>query len=78
MTFRLRTSGWKYPPEQQAKLEQLGFLFVQDEYGWHKDYQGDGPLKEFSSLADLMAFQAEWGSLVLDENTIEIYDDYRE
>jgi len=47
-------------------------------------YHGSEPLEinnwfiDINTLEEFMAFQKRYGQLVLNSNTIEIYDDYRE
>ena len=40
--------------------------------------KGKEVFKEFSSIEDLMDFVKQYKQVVIYDNTIEIYDDYRE
>ena len=93
MKFRLTTSGSTYPDGRRKKqLEKLGFKFTQHDQKYTELYQGIwGNQKdmyhmdwnqevtvEINTLEDLLAFQKKFGQIVLSDNEIEIYDDYRE
>jgi hypothetical protein len=77
MTFNLCTTGYQYNNSEEAnRLSVLGFQFETDEYGRHiTDHH---PSVEFSTLEELMDFVKVWAPLIIDEDSIEIYDDYRE
>lgn len=73
MKFNLSTSGWSYSEQDEiSRLEKLGFTF-----GPRKYIAGE-PTIEINTLDELMEFVKEYGQIVLDIDTIEIYDDYRE
>lgn len=36
------------------------------------------PTIELETLEDLISFEEEWGPIIIDNNTIEIYNDIRE
>lgn len=87
MKFKL-TNCDHFPKEDYAKkLETLGFKFkpCNDVY-----FKSQGRLEpdswddnskisiEINSLEELIAFVRKWGQIVLYEDEINIYDDYRE
>ena len=84
MIFKLRTSESFYPQDVIRDYESLGFRFTLTDPIWREDnttYYKDSkfePVVEINTLEDLMEFQKEWGMLVITEDTIEIYDGYRE
>lgn len=92
MKFQLRTTGSTYEDGRYKKqLEKLGFKFKphDDEYNklyqqLHKSkkqqfYMGYSETEiEINTLEDLLQFVRKFGQIVLDEDSIEIYDDYRE
>jgi hypothetical protein len=80
MQFKLKTAGNFYPDvSSRAKLEKLGFKFEPSDY---KEYMkadlDDEPTIEITTLDELMDFIKEYGSIVLDEDCLTIYDDYLE
>lgn len=76
MKFNLKTSGYFYhDPKERNKLEYLGFYFEKTEYGFA--IRGT-PEIEINSLEELIAFSEKYGRIILDDGTIEIYDDDRE
>jgi len=82
MKFRLTTTGNLYWAEEAKKLEKLGFEFREGESAWEGKivfYKKESNLTvEINNLDELLAFQKEWGDLILSENKIQIYDDYAE
>lgn len=86
MKFELSTTGSHYDSEQQKKkLEKLGFLFEEiHENPMYIDkrktwYLGHKQLEiEINTLEELIEFSNKYGDLIVSENRIEIYDDYRE
>ena len=93
MKFSLRTSGSTYQDGRYKKqLEKLGFTFKphDEEYNalyqqirkskkqmFHMDWEQD-VIVELNTLEDLLQFQKKFGPIILNGNSIEIYDDYRE
>lgn len=80
MQFSVRTTGNFYETEAKERLERLGFQFVSDERahdgGWW--IHGEGRV-DLVTLEELLAFQQQCGCpVILSEDTLEIYDDYRE
>jgi len=79
MLFSLTTSGHVYEAEAKTKLEALGFTFAEGGTAVRKVYYKRGkPQIEIGSLEELMAFVAQWETVILSDGVIEIYDDYRE
>jgi len=80
MKFHLSTSGYFYKRDRIKKLEKLGFTFRN--YGAkHCDDTliiCDEIDIEFNTLEELIEFTSEWGGCVIDGDSIEIYDNYRE
>ena len=83
MKFKLSSSGAFYRPEEAKELESLGFTFktTKEIYGTfrHAEFYKDGESEvEINTLEELLQFIKRVGRVVIDENEIEIYDDYRE
>ena len=87
MIFRLDTSKSFYCDDEKDKLEPLGFSFefVKNEYlsggDWYKNNTvHTEPTVEINSLDELIEFSKKYGQLIIcaDDNSIEIYDGYRE
>jgi hypothetical protein len=82
MRFELSSSGVYYAEHSAKRLEKLGFKFYLDrapldtELTHHK--AGEILYIEIKSLEDLISFTEKYGPCVIDRDTIEIYDDYRE
>jgi hypothetical protein len=82
MKFKLSTSKYSYYNLQQIKeLEELGFKFKEEKDRWSDGQvhyiQGDIEVS-IEDLADLQKFISKWGQIVMSEDSIEIYNDYRE
>jgi len=76
MKFNLCTSGYFYDDaEKRKELEALGFVFENIKETWHIVKT---TTIEINSLEELLAFTEKWGDIVLNNDTIEIYDYYRE
>lgn len=83
MKFKLETAGIFYTAEEKERLEKLGFSFEKNE---PPSYLKETPWSktdidvfiEFKTLEELIVFIREWGSLVIDEEEIIIYDGYLE
>ena len=80
--MKLRTAGYFYNEGDTEHLEELGFTFRE-----HAMYLANRlpkliicgkPEINFSTLEELMAFVSKHGQVVLDDDTITIYDDYLE
>ena len=85
MRFRLTQNKFWMGDEEKEKLEKLGFKFkeeLNEDYRkrnekWKCDNNVE-PVIGISSLEDLMKLVKDYGVIVLSENGIEIYNDYRE
>jgi hypothetical protein len=77
MKFTLSTAAYYYPEEaKRIPLEKLGFRFVKSDY---KAYHISGvPTIEINSLEELIDFSNKWGSIIVEGDSIEIYNGYRE
>jgi len=88
MKFKLSTSGTFYHKRDKEKLEKLGFSFktTQEVYGsfTHAEFYlnrmaDPEPTIEINTLDELLSFQDSVDvPLVISEDGIEIYDNYRE
>lgn len=79
MKFTLTTTGYFYTDEDQIeKLKGLGFEFTQDALLNIFEIKEGSKEIEINSLEDLVKFTENYGEIILNENEIEIYDDYRE
>lgn len=85
MKFKLSTSANLYLKESNKeeieKLKSFGFKF--------HDYRSisgsdteviecDEAQIEINTLEELIEFSREWGTIIVDQDSIEIYNDYRE
>ena len=93
MLFQVTTSASSYIDGRHKKnLEKLGFkfkphdetydalykeLWKSNKQIFYMGYEQNVEV-EINSLEDLLQFAKKFGKLIIDENTIEIYDDYRE
>ena len=84
MQFYLENVATWTTKEHADKLKQLGFKVKKETKPIYKRY-GDYYIEEnragsitINTLNELMDFIKAYGKIVLDENTIEIYDGYRE
>ena len=66
---KLRQLGFKVKKETNPKYKQHGDYYIED----HR-----AGITAISTLKELMDFIRVYGQIVLDEDKIEIYDDYRE
>lgn len=81
MKFKLSTSGYYYNAKQVNKLKKLGFTFIRGgDSGVYKIMESpNAVVVEINSLKALLAFQKKYGDIILSaNNTIEIYDNFRE
>ena len=88
MQLEITATGWSYCKKDAEKLMQLGFEFeTKDNSGSKFSYKTGSELyvktdkrvfKEFNSIEELMDFAKENKRLVIEDNVVEIYDDYRE
>jgi len=81
MNFRLTTTGNFYNEERKSKLETLGFKFTDESSFKGGPFYKDDSLPteiEINTLEELIEFSNQWGEIIIKENEIEIYDNYRE
>ena len=82
MKFNLSTTRVYYSKEEKSKLENFGFNFERVENTKETDknaYCTSAPVSyEINTLEELMALIKEYCTIVLSENEIEFYDDWRE
>jgi biotin-(acetyl-CoA carboxylase) ligase len=85
MVFKLTMAGRLYTKDDAEKYKELGFEF--EEYQVDRfmhTYRNQRLLSkkdvkiEINSIEELIDFMNKWGELVLNQNEIEIYNDYRE
>lgn len=78
MKFNLKTTAYLYKGEEVKELQELGFEFKKSDMK-DKFYIKDKLVEiEVTSLEELISFIKKYGQIILDENSIEIYNDYRE
>jgi hypothetical protein len=75
MLFKLTSTGTYYPDaETRVKYEALGFKFN----SMHYKIKDDNLTISFNTIEELFKFTEEVYRVVVDSDSIEIYDDYRE
>jgi hypothetical protein len=82
MIFNLKTSTFIYDEKEKIKpLEDLGFMF-EKELTWGGKigfWKKDNDVKiMINTLSELVKFVEKYGEIIIDGDTIEIYDGYRE
>jgi hypothetical protein len=77
MIFTVTTSAHFYSNEERrTELEKIGFTFKPSNY---KNFTIVGePTIEIKDLTELIQFSNKWGEIIVGDETIEIYNDYRE
>jgi hypothetical protein len=82
MKFPITQNKYWYSNESKEKLEKLGFTFEQttERYKNFGEWQVTDckPTIEISTIEELIEFTKEYGEIVFNGKTIEIYNDYRE
>lgn len=81
MRFKLTTTGDFYTDADRiARLERLGFVFRPGATRWGPGHikRNDPVFVDIGSLDELLSFVREHGTIVIDDDEIQIYDDYRE
>ena len=76
MKFKLKTTRVAYRENQIDDLKSIGFQFERrndDDFRIVND-----PEIEFNSVEEIVEFSKDWGELIIDEDVLEIYDDWRE
>jgi len=84
MKFELRTTGYFYPDEEdRIKLSKLGFSFSffpeekDEDFQW--EIQDTDVFIELNTLDELLDFQKRCDNrIIINNNVIQIYDDYME
>ena len=81
MKFKLHQLKSWCNDKEKRELEKLGFYFEREKntsWGeWHYCREKD-PKIEINTLEELIIFTKKWGSIILTEDQIEIYNDYSE
>jgi len=88
MKFKLSLTGHFYKENEIKKYEELGFTFAELDGTFlgnthslidtNENLESIYPEIEISSLEELEKFTKDYGEIILYNNTIEIYNDYRE
>jgi len=83
MIFEITTTSWDYDKEDSDKLKTIGFEFKTESHANLKGYERYSKkdkkvFKEINSIDELMEFVKQYKQVIIYENTIEIYDNYRE
>jgi len=88
MKFTVTTASCHYTSAKAQKLISLGFEMEADERSmipddWYRpfwrslDHAENTGEVEINTLEELMAFVDEWGDILLDADSIQIYDAWR-
>ena len=80
MRYNLTTTSSYYLPDDEAKLSKLGFEFkkVHEDYPSKTIDDSKDYFIEFKTMEEFRIFVHEYGPIVVRDDMIEIYDDYRE
>jgi len=83
MKFEITTTSYDYDKKDSDKLKSLGFEFKTESHTNLKGYERYSKkdkkvFKEINSIDELMEFVKQYKKVIIYENTIEIYDNYRE
>jgi hypothetical protein len=92
MKYILTSAGRLYPEDIKSKLEKFGFKFGKTEKCYdgelrypkleNEDWEIDGVYVkgevEINTLEELQSFIKEWGKVIVDEDSICIYDGWVE
>ena len=78
MKFKLKTAGSYYSPEDTKKLTKLGFRFTADRMGIPWMIDDDTLTIEIDTLEKLVDFAKTHEAIIINGDTITIYDDYME
>ena len=77
--YKLETAGYYYAQEDAEKLETLGFEFEPSKFRKELEQPyGQTVEIEISTMEELAEFVEQWGRIIVDRDTITIYDDYVE
>ena len=80
-TFKLTTAAFSYSAEEAAKLKKLGFEFESTgHYSFSLDRLkiSNKPTIDMNVITDMVDFIDEYGAVIVDGDSIKIYDDYVE
>jgi len=83
MIFKLSQLYYWVDKEEKEQLEKLGFKFKKTgkKYRSHGEFEvgsNENLTIEISTLEELVSFVKKYGKIVLYEDEIEIYNNYRE
>ena len=78
MKFKLKTAGSYYHPKEVSKLTELGFKFTADRMGIPWMIDDDTLTIEIGTLEKLVDFAKTHKAIIIEGDTITIYDDYIE
>lgn len=82
MRFRLRNTAYWIDNKDKEIYEKYGMKFdkTSDEYKKHGEWQvsEDSVFIDISSIEELINLIRDVGHVIISEDEIEIYDDYRE
>lgn len=92
MKYQLTTAGRRYPEDIKSKLEKFSFKFGKAEKCYdgeirypkleNENWEEDGIYVkgevEINTLEELQTFIKEWGPVIMDDNSICIYDGWVE
>lgn len=75
MKFNIKLTAPFYTEEPAKDLEKIGVTLRKTRWGYDIE---EGAKKEINSLEELLEFSKKWGPIIIDKDTIEIYNDFRE
>lgn len=78
MEFNIETAGYFYPNKlDRDKLELIGFTFIPTGDAYKFKIHGE-VIKNINSLDELNQFIKDYGTIIIDKDTITLYDNYIE
>ena len=80
MVFNLSASGGLYNISHVVKYQTVGFRFEKyGDYGNNYKIIRDKDLTiEFNTIDEIVEFTKRFGEIIIENDSIEIYDNYRE
>ena len=82
MKFRLITVGTYYSKAQAERLMKLGFTFepanepqIKKQHNPSFRMTESDVFIEINTFKELLEFSNEWGNIIIDQDTIQIFDD---
>lgn len=78
MRFNLSVTAFFYTKTEKELLEPLGFRFEYNRKDKTYMVSDKDVYININNLADLLNLTAKYGQVVIDEENIEIYNDWRE